>query len=113
MITGVIKNFASLTAIRVVSRVLEFLLRVYLIREVLSEEIVAQLVTLDLILTSSLHIAKACLKPGYQQVESNDEKRNVTSAMNLMTFGVGTTMISAIIICSIQWSRGIDLPYIS
>ena len=68
MITGVVHSFASVTSIRVLSRVLEFLLRLYLIRNVLSEAILAQMVGLDLILTSSMHIAKACLRPSYQQV---------------------------------------------
>ena len=37
MIGGVVQSFASVTAIRILSRVLEFVLRIYLIREVLSE----------------------------------------------------------------------------
>lgn len=41
MIPGVVKSFASVTLIRIVSRLLEFVLRVYLIREVLSPEILA------------------------------------------------------------------------
>ena len=69
MIKGITTNFFSLTSIRIISRVLEFFLRVYLIRNTLSPEILAEMVSLDLILTTSLHIAKSCLKPSYQQVE--------------------------------------------
>lgn len=68
MISGVVNSFASVTLIRILSRVLEFFLRVYLIREVLSPEILAELIALDLIMTTSLHVTKNCFKPSYQQV---------------------------------------------
>jgi hypothetical protein len=110
MIVDVGKNFLSLTGIRVVSRVLEFLLRVYLIRTVLSGEIVAELLGLDLIITSSLHLAKSCFKPSYQQIENPNPQHNILSSMNLMTFGVGSTIAGAVIMLYVRWST--RLPYL-
>lgn len=72
MLSGVANSFASVTIIRVLSRVMEFFLRVYLIREVLSPEVLAEMVALDLILTTALHVTKNCFKPSYQQMESKD-----------------------------------------
>lgn len=72
MISGIVGSFASVTIIRILSRVLEFFLRVYLIRSVLTPEIVAEMVGLDLILTTSLHVVKSCFKPSYQQVSSSE-----------------------------------------
>lgn len=101
-----------MTLIRVFSRILEFILRIYLIREVLSQEILAQMVALDLILTSSLHITKSCFRPSYQQVEQTDHRHNITSAMNLMTFGIATTIVSAAAVCAFQYQRATDLAYL-
>lgn len=68
MIRKVIHNFGSLTGIRILSRVFEFVLKTYLIRNLLDKEIVGHMLQLDLIITMSLHIIKSCLKPAYQKV---------------------------------------------
>lgn len=96
-----------MTIIRVVSRVLEFFLRVYLIREVLSPSILAEMMALDLILTTALHITKNCFKPSYQQVESTCDESNIVSSMNLMSMGVMATLLSASIVVVLQWNHKI------
>jgi hypothetical protein len=113
MISGVVSSFASVTLIRPLSRLLEFFLRVYLIRSVLSAEILAEMVTLDLILTTSLHIAKNCFKPSYQQVESKDERNTIVSSMNLMSVGVLTSAASALAVCFWQWGHQTHLQYLN
>ena len=61
-------NLGSLTAMRVISRLVHFLLKTYLIRTQLDEDVLGHLLNLDLVLTTSLHIVRACLKPSYQKV---------------------------------------------
>jgi O-antigen/teichoic acid export membrane protein len=113
MLSRVVSSFASVTILKVLSRVLEFLLRVYLIREVLSPEILAEMVALDLLLTTSLHIAKSCFKPSYQQVESKDEQRTIVSSMNLMSVGVVATALSAAAVVLWQWNQKIEVKYVN
>ena len=67
MLSNVLKNFGSLTTMRVVSRLILFALKTYLIRTQLDEQILAHLLNLDLLLTSSLHVARSCFKPSYQK----------------------------------------------
>jgi len=68
MIKKVLKNVGSLSTMRILSRLLQFFLKTYLIRTQLDEEILAHLLHLDLIINTSLHIAKSCFKPSYQKV---------------------------------------------
>ena len=68
MIKKVLKNAGSLSTMRILSRVVQFLLKTYLIRTQLDEEILAHLLHLDLILNTSLHIVRSCFKPSYQKV---------------------------------------------
>ena len=64
------------------------------------------MVHLDLIITTSLHILKSCLKPSYQKVKSVEEsEKNIKSGMNLMNWGLLTSTICAVIICGIQLSQ--------
>jgi len=100
MILNVIKNFGSITSLRIVTRVFEFFLKTYLIRNILDKEILAHMINLDLILTSSLHIVKSCLKPSYQRVQN--PQNSLKSAMNVMTLGIVATVVSAIIVCFIE-----------
>jgi hypothetical protein len=65
------------------------------------------MVALDLILTTSLHIAKNCFKPSYQQVSSKDEKLTIISSMNLMSIGVLGTILSTVIVVLLQWNHKI------
>jgi hypothetical protein len=67
MIANVLKNFGSLTTMRVLSRLLVFGLKTYLIRTELDEQILAYLLNLDLLLTTSLHVARSCFKLSYQK----------------------------------------------
>ncbi len=89
MITNVLKNYGSLSLIRILSRVLEFFLKAYLIRSVLQQSVLGHLVNLDFILTFSLSIVKVALKPSYQKVSSKEN--SITSGMNLLTLGVLVT----------------------
>jgi hypothetical protein len=58
---------------------------------------------LDLIVTTSLHIIKSCLKPAYQKVtDPNKTSRNIISGMNLMNFGIAIAGISSCIVCIFQ-----------
>lgn len=68
MISKIVHSYGSLTIIRVFSRVFEFFLKTYLIRNLLDKEILGHMVYLDLIVTTSLHITKSCLKFSYQKV---------------------------------------------
>lgn len=68
MLENVVTNFSSLTTMRVVSRLLHFVLKTYLIRTQLNEEILAHLLNLDLIITISMHVVKSCFKPSYQKI---------------------------------------------
>lgn len=68
MIKKVLKNAGSLSTMRILSRLVQFLLKTYLIRTQLDEELLAHLLHLDLILNTSLHIARSCFKPSYQKV---------------------------------------------
>jgi hypothetical protein len=65
------------------------------------------MIALDLILTTSLHIAKNCFKPSYQQVESKDEKITIVSSMNLMSVGILATILSAVVVVGLQWNHKI------
>ena len=68
MIEKVIKNAGSLSTMRILSRLVQFFLKTYLIRTQLDEQILSHLIHLDLILSTSLHLAKSCFKPSYQKV---------------------------------------------
>ena len=105
MISDVASNFLSVTGLRILSRILDFLLRVYLIRNTLSPIILSELVALDLIMTISLYISKSCFKPSYQQIELQNKNYNIISAMNLMTIGIPITVILASMTCFFQWKR--------
>ena len=87
MISDVASNFLSVTGLRILSRILDFLLRVYLIRNTLSPIILSELVALDLIMTISLYISKSCFKPSYQQIELQNKNYNIIfRSFRSMTF---------------------------
>lgn len=96
MLKKVVQNLGSLTVMRVLSRVVHFLLKTYLIRTQLDEEILAHMLHLDLILTASLHVVRSCFKPSYQKVSNNNTI--VESSMNIMSFGIFATIISAAVV---------------
>ena len=79
----------------------------------LSPQILAEMVALDLILTTALHITKSCFKLSYQQVESKSKAHNVVSSMNLMSVGVLTTAISAAVVIFLQWHHKILVLYVN
>jgi hypothetical protein len=68
MLRTVLQNFGSLTTMRILSRIIHFMLKTYLIRTELDEEVLAHMLHLDLLLTTSLHVARSCFKPSYQKV---------------------------------------------
>lgn len=101
MLSNVMRNFGSLTTMRVLSRLLHFVLKTYLIRTQLNEEILAHLLNLDLILTTALHVIRSCFKPSYQKV--SDGQHLLKSSMNIMTFGVAATILSAVAISVLEY----------
>ena len=105
MIKGVVSNFVSVTGLRIISKILDFFIRVYLIRNTLSPIILSELVTLDLIITISLYIPKSCFKPSYQQIELENKNYNIISAMNLMTIGIPITIALSFMTCFFQWNK--------
>lgn len=68
MISNVLKGFGSIISIRILSRITEFILRIYIIRNVLDEETLSHIIHLDLVYNASLHIVKDCLKKSYQKL---------------------------------------------
>jgi len=100
MIRKVLHSFGSLTSIRILSRVFEFILKTYLIRNLLDREIVGHMLQLDLIITISLHIIKSCFKPAYQKVSDPENiEKNIISGMNLLNYGIVVTALSSFIVC--------------
>ena len=71
------------------------------------------MVALDLIITSSLHITKSCFKPSYQQVDFTNKNHNIVSGSNLMTAGIGVTILSGIFACTLQWNRSQNQPFLA
>lgn len=100
MLSTVLQNFGSLTTMRILSRIIHFMLKTYLIRTQLDQEVLAHLLHLDLLLTTSLHVARSCFKPSYQKVENQDHV--IKSSMNIMTFGVLATIGSTIVVSFMQ-----------
>lgn len=103
MLGKVFKNYGSLTGMRIISRLFQFALKTYLIRTQLDEEVLAQLLAFDLILTASLHVVKSCLKPAYQKADI--DPHIIESSMNIMTGGILVTFISAAIVGSMEYYR--------
>lgn len=106
MLGNVFKNYGSLTMMRILSRVFQFALKTYLIRTQLDEQILAHLLNMQLILGTSLHIVKSCLKPSYQKVDNNNNI--IKSSMNIMTFGIVITFFCSIAIAYTQYSQYIN-----
>lgn len=105
MLANVLNNLGSLTTMRVLSRLVHFGLKTYLIRTQLDEQLLSHLLNLDLLLTSSLHVAHSCFKLSYQKVYSKEHM--VPSSMNMMTFGILATLASAFIFSLMQYSQHI------
>ena len=105
MLANVLKNLGSLTTMRVLSRLVHFGLKTYLIRTQLDEQLLSHLLNLDLLLTTSLHVARSCFKPSYQKV--GNKEHMVPSSMNMMTFGILATLASAFIVSLMQYSQHI------
>lgn len=101
MLGKVLQNYGSLTMMRVVSRLFQFALKTYLIRTTLDEDTLGQLVGLEFIVSTSLHVVKTSLKPSYQKVE--DEGNIVKSAMNIMTGGVIVTILCSALVGIFQF----------
>jgi hypothetical protein len=108
MIKKILSNYGSLTGIRILSRIFEFLLKTYLIRNLLSKAMLSHMVHLDLILTVSLHILKHCLKPSYQKVSPlSTPSQSIKSGMNLINVGVLITAMCSLVVCFFQiWGLG-------
>jgi hypothetical protein len=101
MLGKVLQNYGSLTVMRVVSRLFQFALKTYLIRTTLDEDTLGQLVGLEFIVSTSLHVVKTSLKPSYQKV--SDEKNIIKSAMNIMTAGVLVTLLCSALVGLFQY----------
>lgn len=105
------RNYSTLTLIRVVSRIGEFFFKAYLIRTVLSENIFGHTLNLDFILNTSLHVIRVCLKPSYQKGQNKDIVKAIKSGMNIMTFGVLTAFLLAVLAASLQLGHSGGLKY--
>lgn len=62
--------------------------------------------SLDLIITTALHLSKSCFKPSYQQIEGGNRQKNVAYGMNLMSVGVAVTFVCALFV--VCWNLGTE-----
>ena len=101
MLKRVLSNYGSLATMRVLSRLLHFAIKTYLIRTQLNQQILARLLNLDLLFSLSLHVLKSCFKPSYQKIHNPDNA--IKSSMNIMTFGILGTAVSTVIVSLMEY----------